>query len=133
MSGISIYLEGCSIGIKKSYWYQRSTLVYFPVENLPIGFSQPGMTTTANGKGLLMSYEHSVYSFSCKSEATCSWDTTTTNLKSSRRGHIMMRVPASMVNHCECQDGYYGPHTCESKFFGKSILSDVYWLMLFLN
>ena len=72
----------------------------------------PRMTTTADRKGLLMSYRRSLYSFSCQSMSRCSWDTSKIELKISREFHVMMRVPASLVQNCECQDGYYG-NTCE--------------------
>ena len=91
-------------------------MFYFPAENLPYRMVGPKITTTADGKGLLMSYGRSLYSFSCQSMSRCSWDTNQIELKISRSEHVMMRVPASMVENCECQDGY-GGHTCESKYF----------------
>merc|ERR1712019_99654 len=48
-------------------------------QNLPTEMKYgPSMTPTADGKGLLLSYWNSVYSFICQSETNC-WFTTTQN------------------------------------------------------
>ena len=79
------------------------------------------MTPTADGKGLLLSQDNSIFSFNCVSETNCAWTKTDIQLKIKRRYHVMLTVPAALVDQCECEDGYYG-HTCESKLFEQSFL-----------
>jgi len=70
-------------------------------ENLPTKMVWgPRMTHTANKKGLLMTYYSGVYSFHCRSSNDCSWTKESYELKISRRDHVMMTVPESLVENC---------------------------------
>lgn len=60
------------------------------------------MTTTGNGKGLMMTYLHKVYSFHCDTPSTCYWIEEEAKLKIERRDHLMFTVPASLVDSCDC-------------------------------
>ena len=61
------------------------------------------MTTTGNGKGLLMTHEDKIYSFDCDSATSCFWTEKETKLKISREDHLMFTVPTSVVDDCDCQ------------------------------
>ena len=61
----------------------------------------PQIAATADGKGLIMSYYESLYSFDCdtyKTEETrCYWSKVNYELKTRRHDHIMIPVPSSFV------------------------------------
>ena len=63
----------------------------------------PKMTATGDGKNLIMTYEKSVYSFRCDGQNDCYWQTEEHQLDISRRWHIMMTIPSSLVENCNCQ------------------------------
>jgi len=70
-------------------------------KDLPLDMTDgPRMTTTKNKNQLLMTYEKGIYSFNCRSGDDCYWEKKTSELQSYRRYHIMMKVPASMVENC---------------------------------
>jgi len=69
-------------------------------QDLPTGMYEPRMTPTADGKGLLLSFEHSIYSFICQSETSCWFTTTDIQLKIRRRSHLMFTVPTSLLSEC---------------------------------
>merc|ERR1712062_633460 len=69
-------------------------------KDLPIRMSGPRMTTTKNKKQLLMTHKKGVYSFKCRSSDDCYWEEKNQELQISRTHHIMMKVPASMVENC---------------------------------
>jgi len=69
-------------------------------KDLPIRMSGPRMTTTKNKKQLLMTHKKGVYSFKCHSSDDCYWEEKNQELQISRTHHIMMKVPASMVENC---------------------------------
>ena len=58
------------------------------------------ITTTADGKGLLMTYQNGVYGFHCTSANECHWKKKDTKLQISRTSHIFMTVPSSLVEDC---------------------------------
>ena len=60
------------------------------------------MSPTTNRKGLIMTYEKTVYSFHCENKKICYWSTEDYELKISRHNHVMMTVPSSLVSNCEC-------------------------------
>merc|ERR1712223_120636 len=62
--------------------------------------ASPMMTPTADGKGLLLSKDHSVYSFICQSETSCWFTTTDIQLKIRSRSHLMFTVPTSLLSEC---------------------------------
>ena len=59
------------------------------------------MTPTADGKGLLLSQDNSIFSFNCVSETNCAWKKTDIELKIKRQFHVMLTVPAALVDQCE--------------------------------
>jgi len=70
-------------------------------QNLPTEMKYgPQMTPTADGKGLVLSHEHSVYSFICQSETNCWFTTTDIELKIERSHHLMLQVPSSLLSEC---------------------------------
>jgi len=69
-------------------------------QDLPTGMYEPRMTPTADGKGLLLSFEHSIYSFICQSETSCWFTTTDIQLKIKRTEHLMFTVPSSLLSEC---------------------------------
>merc|ERR1719221_1462486 len=72
-------------------------------KNLPTYMFGAKMTTSGNGKGLLMTYEDKIYSFDCDSPTTCFWTEEETKLKIRRHTHLMFTVPTSLVEECYCQ------------------------------
>ena len=58
------------------------------------------MTESANRKGLLITNYKLVYSFQCSSSSDCRWVKESYELKVSRYGHVMLKVPASLVEDC---------------------------------
>ena len=78
------------------------------------------MTTTGNGKGLLMTYKKAIYSFDCDSPTTCFWTEEETKLKISRRNHIMLTVPTSVVDDCDCQLNSDGVCRCPTGVTGEA-------------
>ena len=78
------------------------------------------MTTTGNGKGLLMTYENEIYSFNCDSQTTCFWIQEEIELKKYRRDHLMITVPASLVDNCDCQLNSDGVCRCPTGVTGEA-------------
>ena len=58
------------------------------------------ITTTADGKGLLMTYIKGVYDFHCTSANECYWQKKNYELQISRQNHIFLTVPSSLVEDC---------------------------------
>jgi len=69
-------------------------------EDLPVEMYGPRMTHTADKKNLLMTYEKGIYSFNCRSSNDCHWTKESYELEISRRYHILMTVPSSLVENC---------------------------------
>jgi len=69
-------------------------------ENLPVQMWRPRMITTKNENQLLMIHNEGIYSFNCRSSNDCYWEKKTSELQICRRDHVMMKVPASMVENC---------------------------------
>ena len=58
------------------------------------------ITTTADGKGLLMTYKKGVYDFHCTSANECHWKKKNYELQISRQNHLFLTVPSSLVEDC---------------------------------
>ena len=58
------------------------------------------ITTTADGKGLLMAYKKGVYGFHCTSANECHWKKKSYELQISRQNHLFLTVPSSLVEDC---------------------------------
>ena len=63
------------------------------------------MTPTADGKGLLLSYWDSVYTFNCHKGGVgmldyCSFTPTGIKLKERSHNPIMLTVPSSLLSEC---------------------------------
>ena len=58
------------------------------------------ITTTADGKGLLMTYNKGVYGFHFNSTNDCYWTKKDYELQISRRDHLFLTVPSSLVEDC---------------------------------
>ena len=69
-------------------------------EDLPIRMNGLKMANTQSKKELLMTYENGIYSFNCRSSDDCFWEKKSFKLKISRTAHVMMEVPASLVDNC---------------------------------
>ena len=69
-------------------------------QDFPKSLLGPRMTTTADNFGLLMTNGKSIYSFKCQSSDSCRWRKKKNELKVSRREHVLMSVPASLVKNC---------------------------------
>lgn len=69
-------------------------------KDLPVGMIGAKMTTTNNKNQLLLTNEKGIYSFNCRSSDDCYWEKKTNELSVSRLWHVMMKVPASMVENC---------------------------------
>ena len=60
----------------------------------------PRMTTTATGDGLIMTYRKGIYRFKCTSSDSCFFEKDDEELKIDRRFHVLLTVPASLVEDC---------------------------------
>ena len=60
----------------------------------------PRITTTANGDELIMTYEKSIYRFKCVSSNSCFFEKNDDKLKIEREDHVLLTVPASLVEDC---------------------------------
>ena len=58
------------------------------------------ITTTADGKGLLMTFKKGVYGFECTSANDCFWAKKDYELQISRTYHLFLTVPSSLVEDC---------------------------------
>ena len=58
------------------------------------------ITPTANKTGLIMTYGKTVSLFQCDSENNCFWTKQNHELKISRKYHVFMTVPTSLVYDC---------------------------------
>ena len=61
----------------------------------------PRINPTAKGDGLIMTHDKSIYRFKCVSSDSCFFEKDDDNeLKISREWHILLTVPASLVEDC---------------------------------
>ena len=64
----------------------------------------PKITTTAKGDGLIMTYRKSIYRFKCVSSDSCFFEKDEfkddEELKIDRLLHVLLTVPASLVEDC---------------------------------
>ena len=72
----------------------------FSGHRLPVSMVGARMTTTATGDGLLMTYEKGMYRFKCTSSNSCFFEKYDNELEISREWHILLSVPASLVEDC---------------------------------
>ena len=72
----------------------------FSGQELPHEMNSPRMTTTATGDGLLMTYEKGMYRFKCTSSDSCFFEKYDNELEISREWHILLSVPATLVEDC---------------------------------
>ena len=58
------------------------------------------MTSTEDGRGLIMTHNKKIYKFNCASANDCYFVEDANELEISRVAHILLKVPASLVNEC---------------------------------
>ena len=58
------------------------------------------MTSTEDGRGLKMTHLKQIYKFNCASANDCYFVKDVSELEISRKYHILLKVPASLVNEC---------------------------------
>lgn len=58
------------------------------------------MTSTEDGRGLIMTYFKKIYKFNCDSANDCYFVQDVNELQILRIHHILLKVPASLVNDC---------------------------------
>lgn len=87
------------------------------------------MTPTGDGKSLVMTYQRGIYSFHCKSRTNCYWNTTEYELEISREAHIMMTIPSSLVENCDCELNFNENCRCGTGIIGDDCdqCKDGYW------
>ena len=89
-------------------------------QNVPLPLKGgPKMTTTSDGKGLIMTYEKAVYSFHCKSQTNCFWTKEETQLQISRKYHMMLTIPSTLVENCDCELDDNGNCKCPAGVTGE--------------
>ena len=72
----------------------------FSGQDLPDPLRGPAMTTTAKGDGLIMTNRKGIYRFKCVSSDSCFFEKDEEELKISRYWHILLSVPAALVEDC---------------------------------
>jgi len=73
-------------------------------KNLPTRMGNgPRMTATGDGKSLIMTHQRGVYKLHCKSQENCYWQTEEYQLEISRKYHIMISAPSSLIENCNCK------------------------------
>ena len=60
----------------------------------------PKITTTAKGDGLIMTLDKLIYRFKCVSSDSCFFEKDEHKLQIYRDHHILLTVPASLVEDC---------------------------------
>merc|ERR1712179_297807 len=69
-------------------------------KDLPVKMMGPRITTTAKGDDLITTFEKSIYRFYCVSSNSCFFVNDGNELKISRRQHLLLTVPAALVEDC---------------------------------
>ena len=69
------------------------------------------ITTTADGKGLLMTYNKGIYDFQCTSANNCFWTKKDYELQISRAYHLFLTVPSSLLEDCYCTEVVFANFT----------------------
>ena len=77
------------------------------------------MATTGNGRGLIISHDKELYSFKCKSQQNCFWTKEETELQISRDDHMMITVPSTLVDNCDCDLDTNGNCKCPAGTTGE--------------
>ena len=72
----------------------------FSGQDLPDPLRGPAMTTTAKGDGLIMTRGTGIYRFKCVSSDSCFFEKDYNKLQISRELHILLMVPAALVEDC---------------------------------
>ena len=90
------------------------------------------MSPTKDGRGLILSYLKSLYSFKCNSPNQCYWEETGSKVFKDLKWfkHMMMNVPSILIGQCDCvldssgdcqcPTGVTGPNCekCQEGFWG---------------
>ena len=107
----------------------KSHEIYFSGKYLPVSMDGPKMTPTGDGSGMIMTYEDKIYSFKCESQTNCYWNTEKTSLEISRERHIMLTIPSSLVENCDCELTSSGDCRCPAGVIGDACdrCKDGYW------
>ena len=107
----------------------KSHEIYFSGKNLPVSMYGPRMTPTGNGRGMIMSYQDKIFSFHCESRTNCYWNTKETRLDIRRTWHIMLTVPSTLVENCDCEVNSNGNCRCPAGVIGNACdrCKDGYW------
>ena len=79
----------------------------------------PKMASAGNEKELLMTYDYGIYSFQCKSQVNCYWTEMEHELRINRLNHLMLTVPISLVENCDCDLDSTGDCKCPAGVIGK--------------
>ena len=74
--------------------------MYWSGKDLPADMLGPRITKTVNGEGLLMTSEKDVYRFKCDSPDYCYWVEEDYDLSYSRRDHVLLTVPSTLLEDC---------------------------------
>ena len=77
------------------------SLHFFSASNLPSSFSLgngPSMSSTPDGKNVLLTRANSIYYLDCKLKSSCKWTEGERKLKLSHFGHIQFNIPANIFD-----------------------------------
>ena len=61
-----------------------------------------------------------IYSFHCDNPMHCYWNSTIYELEVSREAHVMLYVPSSLVENCDCELDDNGSCRCRTGVFGNA-------------
>ena len=95
-------------------YFVISLKLCFLGHDLPYGVSSgAAMNQNPDGKGLHLTYDKNVFSFICQSKTQCYWVKERFELQISRRNHMMINVPSSLLDNCGCELNSLGDCRCK--------------------
>ena len=72
----------------------------FSGQDLPVSMIGPRITTSGKVDHMIMTFNKGIYHFKCVSSDSCFFEKEADELKISRSFHILLSVPAALVEDC---------------------------------
>ena len=78
----------------------KSICIFFSGQDLPVSMNGPRITTSGKVDHMIMTFNKGIYHFKCVSSDSCFFEKEADELKISRSFHILLSVPAALVEDC---------------------------------